>query len=175
MKNYANDYRKGKEGYEYTGNWYETSFSEEELKKELNICAAILLGMSVLLAAGLFLDNVGNRNFFVLLPYVGMLAPVGCGWMSCAALRRAAQNWKKQGGRMRRSEYEQAFCRPRRCGIGAGMLSGTALVANALAVSKAPGGILEYPQEVLFCCILVSLCALSFWYAKRAERLKRSV
>lgn len=84
MKKYYKDYKpvtkvqtqgQLKQEVEYIGSYYYYKLTKEELKKkkiqygihEL-IIAMILLGVG-------FLDNPGNRMFYVVLPYVGMFLP----------------------------------------------------------------------------------------------------
>ena len=70
MKKYRNDYRKKGNRYEYTGQWYRTKLSEQELKK--TVLSSMILGILALgfYIGGMCLNNNGSRVAWVLLPFV---------------------------------------------------------------------------------------------------------
>lgn len=146
MKNYGKDYKKSGDGYEYVGAWYETSLPAAELKQEAKFLGGKLLAASLLLACGLSVNNIGSHTFWVLIPYAGMILPVIYGWMGCHAMMRTAKKRQEQkqivhldraehASHLRRSEYEQEFRRPLRCGIATAVLAWTSFAADLVIVT----------------------------------------
>ena len=76
MKKYRNDYRKKGNRYEYTGQWYRTRLSEQDLRK--TVLSSMILGILALgfYIGGMCLNNDGSRVAWVLLPFVFQLLPV---------------------------------------------------------------------------------------------------
>ena len=150
MRNYGKDYKKNGDGYEYVGAWYETSLPAAELKQEAKFFGGKLLAASLLLACGLSVNNIGSHTFWVLIPYAGMILPVIYGWMGCHAMMRTAKKRSEQepivhldraehASHLRRSEYEQAFRRPLRCGIATASTGMDFLCGRSCDCDRIPG------------------------------------
>ena len=129
MKKYRNDYRKKGNRYEYTGQWYRTRFSEQDLRK--TVLSSMILGILALgfYIGGMCLNNDGSRVAWVLLPFVFQLLPVayviaGSGALylrirqngeNTSALVEIPQAHKKD---LSRADYEKQVKRPWRCSLG---------------------------------------------------------
>ena len=129
MKKYRNDYRKKGNRYEYTGQWYRTRLSEQELKN--TVLSSMILGILALgfYIGGMCLNNNGSRVAWVLLPFVFQLLPVayviaGSGALylrirqngeNTSALVEIPQAHKKD---LSRADYEKQVKRPWRCSLG---------------------------------------------------------
>lgn len=86
MKKYGKDYRKAAGGYEYTGNWYKTALTGEDLKRAARFFWICLAVMSVQFVLGLSLNNAGSRILWILLPFVALFLPLLYGWLGSAKL-----------------------------------------------------------------------------------------
>lgn len=184
MRNYGKDYKKNGDGYEYVGAWYETSLPAAELKQEAKFFGGKLLAASLLLACGLSVNNIGSHTFWVLIPYAGMILPVIYGWMGCHAMMRTAKKRSEQEPivhldraehalHLRRSEYEQAFRRPLRCGIATAVLAWTSFAAD-LVIVTAYREQAVWPVEIFFAADAFLLCILGVWMAVCAWKMHRS-
>ena len=184
MRNYGKDYKKSGDGYEYVGAWYETSLPAAELKQEAKFFGGKLLAASLLLACGLSVNNIGSHTFWVLIPYAGMILPVIYGWMGCHAMMRTAKKRQEQkpivhldraehASHLRRSEYEQAFRRPLRCGIATAVLAWTSFAAD-LVIVTAYREQAVWPVEIFFAADAFLLCILGVWMAVSAWKVHRS-
>lgn len=173
MKNYGKDYKKSGDGYEYVGAWYETSLSAAELKTEAKRLGGKLLAASLLLVCGLSVNNIGSHTFWVLIPYAMMILPVIYGWMGCTAMMRTAKKRSEHTSHLRRSEYEQAFRRPLRCGIATAVLAWTSFAAD-LVIVTAYREQAVWPVEILFAADAFALCILGVWMAVNAWKVHRS-
>lgn len=96
MKKYGKDYRKAKDGYEYTGNWYKTALTGDALKREARFFWICLAVMSVKFVLGLLLNNAGSRIFWILLPFVALYLPLLYGWLGSAKLYRIGKRLEEQ-------------------------------------------------------------------------------
>lgn len=181
MKNYGKDYKKSGDGYEYVGAWYETSLSAAELKKETKHLGGKLLAALILLVCGLTVNNIGSHTFWVLIPYAMMFLPVIYGVMGCAAMVHTAKKRTEQetsdadehASHMRRSEYEQAFRRPLRCGIATAVLAWTSFAADVVIVTAYREQAV-WTVELFFAADAFLLCILGVWMAAAAWRVHRS-
>ena len=184
MRNYGKDYKKSGDGYEYVGAWYETSLPAAELKQEAKLFGGKLLAASLLLAGGLSVNNIGSHTFWVLIPYAGMILPVIYGWMGCHAMMRTAKKRQEQkpivhldraehASHLRRSEYEQAFRRPLRCGIATAVLAWTSFAAD-LVIVTAYREQAVWLVEIFFAADAFLLCILGVWMAVSAWKVHRS-
>ena len=184
MRNYGKDYKKSGDGYEYVGAWYETSLPVAELKQEAKFLGGKLLAASLLLACGLSVNNIGSHTFWVLIPYAGMILPVIYGWMGCHAMMRTAKKRQEQkpivhldraehASHLRRSEYEQAFRRPLRCGIATAVLAWTSFAADIVIVTAYREQAV-WPVEIFFAADAFLLCILGVWMAVSAWKVHRS-
>ena len=148
MKKYGSDYRKKEDGYEYTGEWYCSRLSPEQLSKEAVHCFVLLAPATALFLAGLSFDNAAGRIFWILMPYVSMIFPLAYGWMGSAVLYEFCRKQKagkavhsdgrgradsnvfipeEQKGKMVRSEYEKGIRRPWSCAAAMVILSSLTL------------------------------------------------
>ena len=184
MRNYGKDYKKSGDGYEYVGAWYETSLPAAELKQEAKFLGGKLLAASLLLACGLSVNNIGSHTFWVLIPYAGMILPVIYGWMGCHAMMRTAKKRQEQkpivhldraehASHLRRSEYEQAFRRPLRCGIATAVLAWTSFAADIVIVTAYREQAV-WSVEIFFAADAFLLCILGVWMAVSAWKVHRS-
>ena len=80
LKKYGKDYRKAAGGYEYTGNWYKSTLTGDDLKRAARFFGICLAVMSVQFVLGLSLNNAGSRILWILLPFVALFLPLLCGW-----------------------------------------------------------------------------------------------
>lgn len=188
MKNYGKDYRGGGEKYEYIGEWYETSDSGAKLKKEAVRLGAMLAGMSVLFLAGLSVNNVGNRMFFVLIPFTCLFLPIIYGWMGCAELKKVADRLADASkavnpsvnippehcSHLRRSEYEQSFRRLVRCAVFACVCAALALVSDGVALFRYDGKLNALPEAV-FAGAAAGMLVLGILWMNSARKLKAAV
>lgn len=192
MKKYGKDYRKNQQGYEYTGEWYQSSMNTETLKNKAVRGFLYLAPMTLLFLAGLSFDNQGGRSFFVLLPYVGMCFPLAYGWMGCASLfgfcrKQSAGRSRTDGsgradsavlvpkeheGKMVRSEYEKSILRPRRSAVALDILCGLALASEVrliIKAGKAAGG-----RELLLLCILIAILFFAVMLTLQCTGIKKN-
>lgn len=75
---------------------------------------------------------------------------------------------------LRRSEYEQAFRRPLRCGIATAVLAWTSFAAD-LVIVTAYRKQAVWPVELFFAADAFLLCILGVWMAVSAWKVHRSV
>lgn len=129
-------------------------------------------------------NNIGSHTFWVLIPYAGMILPVIYGWMGCHAMMRTAKKRSEQepivhldraehASHLRRSEYEQAFRRPLRCGIATAVLAWTSFAAD-LVIVTAYREQAVWPVEIFFAADAFLLCILGVWMAVCAWKVHRS-
>lgn len=145
MKKYRNDYRKKGNRYEYTGQWYRTRLSEQDLRK--TVLSSMILGILALgfYIGGMCLNNDGSRVAWVLLPFVFQLLPVayviaGSGALylrirqngeNTSALVEIPQAHKKD---LSRADYEKQVKRPWRCSLGILILGCGSFVSDLIFI-----------------------------------------
>ena len=149
MKKYRNDYRKKGNRYEYTGQWYRTRLSEQDLRK--TVLSSMILGILALgfYIGGMCLNNDGGRVAWVLLPFVFQLLPVayviaGSGALylrirqngeNTSALVEIPQAHKKD---LSRADYEKQVKRPWRCSLGILILGCGSFVSDLIFIFLDP-------------------------------------
>ena len=79
----------------------------------------------------------------------------------------------KHAAHLRRSEYEQAFRRPLRCGIATAVLAWTSFAAD-LVIVTAYREQAVWPVEIFFAVDAFLLCILGVWMAVSAWKVHRS-
>lgn len=82
-------------------------------------------------------------------------------------------NASEHAAHLRRSEYEQAFRRPLRCGIATAVLAWTSFAAD-LVIVTAYREQAVWPVEIFFAVDAFLLCILGVWMAVSAWKVHRS-
>lgn len=192
MKKYGKDYRKNQQGYEYLGEWYQSTMNREALKTRAVRGFLYLTPMTLLFLAGLSFDNEGGRTFFVLLPYIGMCFPMAYSWMGMAALygfckKQSAGSGRTDGsgrsdaavlvpkeheGKMVRSEYEKSILRPWRCAWAMDILCGIAFAAEGRLIIKEGNAV--QARELLFLAIIAIILLDAVVLTRQFDRIKKS-
>lgn len=192
MKKYGKDYRKNQQGYEYIGEWYQSSMKIEVLKNRAVRGFLCLAPMTLLFLAGLSFDNEGGRTFSVLLPYIGMCFPMAYSWMGFAALygfcKKQSAGFvrtdgsgrsdgavlvpKEHEGKMVRSEYEKSILRPWRCAWALDILCVIAFAAEGRLIIKEGNAVPA--RELLFLCIVAILLFCAGILVRQCNKIKKS-
>ena len=183
MKKYGNDYRQSGKQFEYTGKWYGTGLSQEELKKH-GILNTVLMTVALLVYfSSLMVNNAGSRIFWILLPYMVIVFPAAYGIMGGVFLvsfcrrqegREASSQVivpQEHTGHMTRAEYEKGIRRPARCSMAVVILALIASVADLVFLVRGSGNFI-INREMLFLAaavmilILGSVTAVQNWHVK---------
>lgn len=174
MKKYADDFRPGERGYEYTGDWYELNMTGEGLRQQTLSRAVCLAFLSVLFVLGLTRNNGGSHVFFILLPYIAQFLPLAYGWMAVYGLLslRGKKPETEAGAflRLRRMDYERWFRRPWRCGLALTILSGTVLLSDLVYLLRQMEDA-NLGDELFFLVISGLIFALSLLFAVQSRKL----
>lgn len=171
MKKYGNDYRTTGKQFEYTGNWYGTTGSLDDLERHgLRSCVLFIVSLLIYLA-GLMVNNTGSRIFWVLLPYVVMIFPIAYGIMGSVSLFLFCKDQKREGkdgqvlipeehkGHMTRAQYEKGIRRQVRSGFAIVGCSLFTCVADAVLILQGSEDLL-LTRELWFEAIAVLILIL---------------
>ena len=183
MKKYGNDYRTSGKQFEYTGKWYGTGTSVEELKRHA-VKSSVFMGIMLLVyLGGLMVNNTGSRIFWILLPYVVMIFPISYGIMGSVSLFLFCRNQEEKGkksqvvipeehkGHMTRAQYEKGIRRLTRCGIAITGLS-IFTVAADLILMILGGSDFLLTREILFEATALIILALGSVNTVKNWRIK---
>lgn len=179
MKKYHKDYvletevgESGKEQnkYHYTGKYYVSAYIRDK-KKKIFIKNAVFdfLYLLLFILCGL-LNNVGNRNFFIVVPYAFLFLPI-------VYLSIGTFSSLKMKEKMERVTYDGAIGRMYRSCMGILGISLYLCIADIICITmsfmdKKP---LSVVHEVvfLFACILMFTCSVI--QKKYLQNLKKKV
>ena len=201
MKKYGKDYRKRADGYEYTGNWYKTALTGENLKRAVRFFWICLAVMSMQFVLGLSLNNAGSRILWILLPFVALFLPLLYGWLGSAKLYRIGTRLEEERlsprtgkvstdsatskdpqvqiptehrSHLRRSEYEQSFRRLLRSFVAGAVLANAVFLADILVLvgDTTPGSVVS---EAVFAGNAAVLAVMNLICAGKSWKVHASV
>ena len=156
-KKFLNDYKlstveteKGvKQNAEYVGRYYEADLPDEELHK----IKAVLVTLSVLIAAVVigmgFLNNDGNRIFYVIMPYAILFLPI-------AFLIISAISFYRLGRKLTRIEHHKSFERIKVCALAAMILAISAVAGDIIYIVLGQPSALITEIAYLVCSLAIA-------------------
>ena len=204
LKKYGKDYRKAAGGYEYTGNWYKSTLTGDDLKRAARFFGICLAVMSVQFVLGLSLNNAGSRILWILLPFVALFLPLLYGWMGSVKLYRIGKRLEKpprtgnvstdsatskdpqvqspeaHRSHLRRSEYEQSFRRLLRSFVAGAVLANAVFLADILVLvgGATPGSVASeavFAGNAAVLAVLNLLCAAKSWKVHASVREEKEM
>ncbi|MDO5136595.1 MAG: hypothetical protein Q4D55_11120 [Eubacteriales bacterium] len=190
MKRYGNDYRRGASGYEYTGEWYKSRRSLDQVRRQALASAAPLLLACAAFVAALSFENEAGRVFWVLLPFVSMIFPLAYGLMGSFSLylfckRQEEGSLQRSDGRTRvvvpeghegemvRAEYEKGVRRPWRSALALTILSLLSLGGDLCLIIFRHGE-LALKQELLFALLCFGIFLCSLWTLWKTDKIRKN-